>query len=236
MASETIWHGDGREQALLKHILNHPNASELRGRPDSILSEIDRWALKHNLCMMTIGPDRSQPIIDVIRSTTPKTMAELGGYIGYSAIKFASEIRKTTTTTTAGIARYLSLESDVQYASVAQALVEFAGLADLVHIHVGSSAESLAKLAAEGVEIDVLFIDHNEDLYVRDLRLAEKYALLHLGSVVVADNVGGPRARDYVQMVTKNEGGAAGFKYRSRTLPYVLPDGQQDAVLITNLV
>lgn len=155
--------------------------------------------------MMTIGPDRSKVIIEVIRSARPQTMAELGGYIGYSAILFGYEVRK------AGGARYISFEYNAEYARIAKSFVQLAGLSDFVDIREGLCSESLERFAAEtedrdeGLRFDVLFVDHAEDLYLPDLQTCERLRLVQGGSLVVADNVGGERAREYVNWVEEGD-------------------------------
>lgn len=39
---------------------------------------------------MSTGQERGAVITDLITKTKPKVMAELGGYIGFSAVKFGS--------------------------------------------------------------------------------------------------------------------------------------------------
>lgn len=62
---------------------------DLRGRPEAILAEIDDWS-KDNKILMSTGQERGAVITDLIAKTKPKVMAELGGYIGFSAVKFGS--------------------------------------------------------------------------------------------------------------------------------------------------
>ncbi|KAF2965993.1 hypothetical protein GQX73_g7587 [Xylaria multiplex] len=212
---------DGRELAVLNHILSLPNLDEIRGEPQAILEAIEKWSQKNQI-LMVIGPERGRTILDLISETKPKTMVELGGYIGYSAIKFGSAVKAV------GGQRYLSFESNAEYASIAQKLIDLAGLNDFVHITVGPSTDSLNSLARQNPpgEIDILFLDHPEHLYVSDLKLCEDSHLLNIGSYVVADNVGGPGAQEYVSRV---EGRAyATEKYRC-----VLADGDLDAMTVS---
>ncbi|RAK88663.1 hypothetical protein BO79DRAFT_287674 [Aspergillus costaricaensis CBS 115574] len=218
---------DGRERGLLTHLLNHPELDKLRNRPTAILSEIDRWAAEHNYCMMTIGTERSKPIVDLIHECEPQIMAELGGYIGYSAILFGNEVRR------AGGTQYLSLESNTQYASIAKELVQLAGLGDFVRILVGPSSESLVRLSEAGYKkVDILFMDHAERLYLSDLKLAEELRLVESGAFVVADNVESYLAKEYVRWVDDGQG----RRYESRKLDYILPNGELDAVLTTKIL
>ncbi|RAK90414.1 hypothetical protein BO79DRAFT_103184, partial [Aspergillus costaricaensis CBS 115574] len=161
----------------------------LCNNPTAILSEIDTWVVINNHCMMTISPDRSKVITEIIRSACPRTMVELGGYVGYSAILFGDEVRK------AGGERYVSFEVNTEYAAIARSLVEFAGLGGFVELRMGLCSEGLEEFAGqergkgqEGVMFDVLFLDHAEELYLPDLRICEKLGLVRRGSVIIADN------------------------------------------------
>jgi catechol O-methyltransferase len=59
---------------------------------------------------MTISAERGDLVLDIMSKTKPKVMMELGGYFGYSAIKFSRALRD------AGCERYLSLEAGLEYA------------------------------------------------------------------------------------------------------------------------
>jgi catechol O-methyltransferase len=151
-------------------------------------------------------------------------MAELGGYVGYSAILFGDEVRK------AGGGRYVSFEYDSDYAGIARSLVQFAGLGEFVEIREGLCSVSLEKYASQergkgqeedGVRFDVLFVDHAEELYLSDLTICEQLGLVRRGSVVIADNAGGDKARGYVEWVEE------GDKYESKRIPCVLPNGEE---------
>lgn len=125
-------------------------------------------------------------------------MLELGGYVGYSAIKFGDAVRK------AGGKRYISLELNPINAAVAKLLIELAGLQDIVSVIVAPAYLSIAQLVQDGVldSVEMLFIDHWKDRYVPDLWLVERLGLLRAGqSVVIADNISlaSGRGTDYVE-------------------------------------
>ena len=128
-------------------------------------------------------------------------MVELGGYLGYSAILFANELRKYST----GLeCKVWSLESEPSFVKIAEELISIAGLSDFVTVVTGSAEESLRRLRTESelAQIDLLFLDHDEALYKHDLQSCEELGLLRPGSTVVADNVvrpGAPEYRDYVR-------------------------------------
>jgi catechol O-methyltransferase len=58
-------------------------------------------------------------------------------------------------------------------------------------------------LKGEGklTDINMLFLDHAEELYVSDFKLCEQLGLLKKGAVVVADNVVRPGAPEYRELV-----------------------------------
>ena len=53
--------------------------------------------------------------------------------------------------------------------------------------------------------MDFVFIDHWNDLYVRDLKLLEAHGLLRKGTVIMADNLIFPGAPDYREYVQSSE-------------------------------
>lgn len=83
------------------------------------------------------------------------------------------------------------------------ALVDLAGLTEVVTVVIGASDVSLGRLHAEGVlaKIDLLFLDHYKPAYVRDLKLCESLGLIAAGSVLVADNVVKPGNPPYLEYV-----------------------------------
>ncbi|KIV77800.1 hypothetical protein PV11_09580 [Exophiala sideris] len=132
---------------------------------------------------MNIGATKGDLISSLIAKHRPAVMVELGGYVGYSAIRFGDALRH------AGGKQYLSLEINSEYAAVAGKLVELAGLSD---IH---------ELLHDNVidHIELLFFDHFKDRYLPDLWLVERLGLLKPGvSTIVADNIGRGPTLDYV--------------------------------------
>lgn len=198
----------------------------LAGRPEAILSAIDEWSAKNKI-LMTIGPERGGLILDIISHDRPKLMVELGGYVGYSAIKFGQALRD------AGGQRYLSLEASPEYAEIARSLIRLAGLDNVVQVMVGPSSGSLIDLATEdpAFRIDVLFIDHATALYEQDLELAETRGLLSMQAVVIADNILDTEATTYVAKMYRpvqalDSAERERFTYTSRILNFKLQSGE----------
>lgn len=112
-------------------------------------------------------------------------MVEMGGYVGYSAIRFGDALRR------AGGKKYYSLEINPINASVAKMLIELAGLQDIITVIVAPSHEALAQLVQDGSieQIEILFLDHWKDRYLYDMWFVERLGLLNKESVIVADNI-----------------------------------------------
>lgn len=172
---------DGREIALLKHIYDHPALdTQLRGSPAAILAAMDDFAAQQDF-LINIGPQKGKIVTDLIAEHKSRTLVELGGYVGYSAILFASVMREQHTGAGADSELCLySLEADPLVASIAMNLIDLAGLSHIVKVVVGPAAHSLLRLHAEGTlsSIDMLFLDHVEDLYEPDLKVCEELGLL----------------------------------------------------------
>jgi catechol O-methyltransferase len=222
---------DGREHVLHTYILGLP---ELAGRPEAIVAAIDSWSAKNEI-LMTIGAERGDLILDIITKDKPKVMVELGGYVGYSALKFGQALRDV------GGHRYISLEANLEYAEIAQSMIKFAGLSGFVQIVVGPSSSTLADLALEdpSLRIDVLFVDHSGRLYEQDLKLAESCSLLSRNAVVIADNILDPNASSYLAKMDTDAWcadpgspmadaarGAERFAYDSHILKFKLQSGE----------
>ena len=149
------------------------------GDPGSVLAALDRFGRERSF-LMNVG-DRKGEILDAeVRRLRPARALEIGAYCGYSAVRIARLLREWG-------GRLVSLEASAENARVSRAMVELAGLAELVDVRHAKAEEAIPSL---GAPFDLVFIDHWKDLYLPDLLRLEKHALLRPGSVVVADNVG----------------------------------------------
>ena len=83
------------------------------------------------------------------------------------------------------------------------ALVNLAGLNDVVTVMVGSSDDALRRLHGENMAtmIDLMFLDHYKPAYTTDLKLCEELKLIGPGSVLAADNVIKPGNPPYLEYV-----------------------------------
>jgi catechol O-methyltransferase len=149
------------------------------GDPESVLQALDRFGREHSF-LMNVG-DRKGEILDAeVRSKRPARALEIGAFCGYSAVRIARLLREWD-------GRLVSIEASGPHARVARAMLELAGLADLVEVLHAKAEEAIPSL---GAPFELTFIDHWKDLYLPDLRRLEKHGLLLPGSVVIADNVG----------------------------------------------
>lgn len=135
---------------------------------------------------------------------------ELGGYVGYSCLLFASALRDVS----GEKARYFSLERNPEFAAVIMALANLSGLREVVTVMVGSSDASLKRLHETGMvsRIDLMFLDHYKPAYTTDLKLCEELKLIGPGSVLAADNVikpGNPPYLEYVRSTLEQKRAAA---------------------------
>jgi catechol O-methyltransferase len=196
----------GRELKLLHFIYNQPNLDEIRGRPQKVIDLIHEFEKDYHF--MNVGAEKGKIVTDLIDEQKPKTMIELGCYVGYSAILFGDAVRRN------GGERYLSLELNPEFAAIANMLVELAGLRDFVRIIVGRSDLSLHKLLTSGdvTKVELLFIDHYKPAYTTDVKLCEHLGAIGPGSVLAADNVlypGNPPYLEYVRSSVEQKREAA---------------------------
>ncbi|KAL4971911.1 hypothetical protein BDW66DRAFT_163305 [Aspergillus desertorum] len=196
---ETAFFDDGREIELLHFVYSHPKLDSIRESPERVLDTIDEYA-RTKRYLMNVGEDKGRIVCGLIAEVKPKTMVELGGYVGYSSILFGAAVRA------AGGGRYYSLEMNPEFAAVIMALVDLAGLSDVVRVIVGPSDASIARLYAAGAltHIDLLFLDHYKPAYTTDLKLCEELKLVTPGSVLAADNVIKPGNPPYLEYVRRS--------------------------------
>lgn len=188
----------------MHYIYGRSDIKELKGQPTRVLAAIDEYHSKYNM-LMNIGDAKGKHIENVIQQQKPSVMIELGVYVGYSAILFGNAVRQH------GGKRYIGIEKNPEMAAVANQLVNLAGLSDIVQILVGSSNEVLRDLVNEKQieQIELIFIDHWQELYLPDTWLLEELGLLKPNmSMLIADNIimpGAPEYRRWVEASTKEK-------------------------------
>lgn len=182
---------------MLKFITTHPERSAIEGSPEAVLAAIDEFGQTQDF-LMNVGMHKGKIITDLISKEQPKTILEIGGYVGYSAIMFGNALRK------AGGQKYFSLEMNPEFASITRTLTAIAGLDDVVEVLEGPCRTSLRKLAKDNMGVkswDLVFLDHAKLSYLNDLKLCEELGLVAPGSIVVADDMYRPGNPPYSQYV-----------------------------------
>lgn len=129
---------------------------------------------------INVAPNQGKLLHLLARMCGSREILEIGTLGGYSTIWLARALP-------AG-GQLITLEVDPGHAEVAQANFVRAGLAGIIELRLGSAADTLAQLAAEGAgPFDFVFIDADKpstpEYFSWTLRLTRP------GSVIVVDNV-----------------------------------------------
>ncbi|KAK9766086.1 hypothetical protein K7432_005083 [Basidiobolus ranarum] len=182
----------------IQEYLDFVLSNSQRGDVNSVLSAIDKYASTHPF--MHIGEEKGASIEELMNQKPVQVMVELGGYLGYSAIRFANQLPTT--------GHYYSFEISPEFAKVAGKVIEYAGLSSKVTIIIGEFKYTSKTFTEKyGVEkVDFVLIDHWKDAYLQDLKIIEKLQWLNIGTLVVADNVlypGVPEYKAYVEAQTE---------------------------------
>lgn len=205
---EEVYFNDGREIELLHYVYGRDDIDELRGSPEKVLAAIDEYGRKQKY-LMNVGEDKGKIVTDLIAEHKPNVMVELGGYVGYSSILFASALQRS------GGKQYLVLEKSPEFAAVVASMADLAGLSSVVKVIVGASDVSIRRLHAAGElppRLDMVFLDHIKPAYLPDLKLLESLGLIGEGTVLAADNVikpGNPPYLAYVRATVEEKKMAA---------------------------
>ncbi|KAK4686149.1 catechol O-methyltransferase, partial [Tremellales sp. Uapishka_1] len=230
----TVYHGDGREEQLLKHLQSLPelvNAQPdepLIPRSQRVLDAIHEFGKGENRYLMSVGETKGKQVEDLIKERKPKLILELGSYVGYSGISFSRHLPAIHpdsvypvgwTSSTTDRAGYISLEKSEIYANTARGACQLAGVGHVVKVVVGSSTSSLRRLRQtldlpKDVHFDMVFLDHLKPLYTIDLKVMEEEGLIGPGTVLVADNVIKPGNPSYLSYVRASPA----LKHRSLAL------------------
>lgn len=209
----TVFHGDGREEALQKALQQDP---ALQNNPSSqdVLNFLYEFGKKFYL--MNVGGTKGEGVENIIKERKPKLILEIGAYVGYSGICFSRHMKAAhpdskypadwTADSTEDRAGYISLEKSPVYAATARTALQTAGLGDVVRIIEGGSTSSIRTLREtlnlpSPLTFDMVFIDHLKPMYTNDLKMLEDEGLVGPGTCIVADNVVKPGNPAYLSWV-----------------------------------
>ena len=196
----TQWQvGDGREARLADYVL----ARAQRGDATDAIRVIDEYCYNESF-LINVGDEKGQILDAAVARANPGRVLELGTYCGYSALRIA---------VAAPSARIVSIEFNEANAQIAGRIFEHAGVSARVTVVVGTlgdggtTVETLRKDHGFGAgSVDLVFLDHDKNVYLPDLRLIMQEGWLRLGALAVADNVKFPGAPEYRAYMIENEG------------------------------
>jgi len=170
------------------------------GKADSVLKEIERMTQRQFLPI--VGPHKGKILTEIVRSSKPKRVLEIGTLIGYSAVLIGKELDSH--------AELITIEIHADEAEAAKKNIQKAELPAKVEVIVGDALKVIPKLKGQ---FDLAFVDAEKTEYRDYLRLFEDK--LHKDSIVVADNAGifASQMRDYLDYMRTSG------KYKSKYVP-----------------
>jgi len=178
---------------LLKYVKENAEKDNV----DAVVDAIDQYCWKFE-CMMNVGDVKGKILDEIINEYKPNNLLELGTYCGYSSLRIARLLNSK--------ANFYTVEFNENNAAVAEEIHRFAGMQDKINIVIGDSNKVIQNMSKEQEigSFDLVFLDHWNQFYKRDLILLEELGMLHTGSVIVADNCMYPGCPDYVEYVRNN--------------------------------
>lgn len=191
--------GDGREAAAVEYVLQNARAGDI----DDVLATIDEFAYEKSM-LINVGDEKGLLLDAAVRRVDAVVALELGTYCGYGALRIARA---------APTAKVFSVEMAEANAANARQIWAHAGVADRVTCVVGTVGDGGRTLDALADQhgftagaLDFVFLDHDKDAYLDDLKSILDRGWLHPGSVVVADNVRVPGAPKYLGYMQRQQG------------------------------
>ena len=191
--------GDGREAQLAEYV----EARARRGDAADAIRVVDDFGYNKSF-LINVGDEKGRILDDAVAKARPARILELGAYCGYSALRMAAK---------APAARIYSVEFSPANAAIARRVLSHAGVAGRVTVVVGTlgdggkTIQTLRNVHGLGPgSVDLVFIDHDKNAYVPDLRRILEQGWLRPGALVVADNVKFPGAPEYRAYMAANEG------------------------------
>ncbi|KAK5938749.1 hypothetical protein PMZ80_008941 [Knufia obscura] len=139
--------------------------SKLRNNPKAMMDIIDYHV--NNIQRLMIFSQRKLDATEKVLAKLdpkPKVLVELGGYVGKSALAWATMLQKFQQNSQGNVSevKVFSMELEPDFVKIIRGFADISGLSGTLEVMEGGSGDSLKRLKAEkGIEhIDVLFLDH----------------------------------------------------------------------------
>jgi len=127
--------------------------------------------------MLDIGPVSGVLLNSLVRSSAAKRIVEVGGSVGYSTVWLAEAARATG-------GKILTFELEASKREQMEQNLKDAGLLSYVEIR----GDDIQKYAANiPAPIDILFLDHWKELYIREFKLL--WPKIRSGGMIISDNI-----------------------------------------------
>ncbi len=146
---------------------------------DPVLDAALQDSTAAGLPAMNVAPNQGKLLMLLAMSHGAKTILEIGTLGGYSTIWLARALPPD--------GHLITLELNPAYAEIARNNIARTGLADKVEVRVGPANDSLAELAAQKADFDLIFIDADKPGNPEYLTWSLK--LSHKGTLIIGDNV-----------------------------------------------
>ncbi|MBB6679315.1 O-methyltransferase, partial [Cohnella lubricantis] len=147
--------------------------------PDAEWERVTRTIRERGMPEISVAPGYGRLLTMLVAASGARSLLEIGALAGYSGICLARGLPADDGLLT-------SLELKPEYAELASANLAAAGYGDRSEMLVGTAADSLSKLEAEGRRFDFFFIDADKENYPVYLEFAIRLA--NPGALIAADN------------------------------------------------
>lgn len=148
-------------------------------REPPLLQELRTFMETHPQSHMQVSPDVGQLLAFLVRLTRPKTILEVGTFVGYSTLSMALELGEN--------GKIITCDRDPTLPSLGEPFWEKSGRRAQIDFKLGSALETLSDLSDQNFTCDMIFIDADKNAYDQYY----EYGLLFLppGGLMVIDNV-----------------------------------------------
>jgi len=168
---------------------------------------------------MLSGHVEGQLLAMLVRLTSASVVLDVGTFTGYSALAMAEAV--------GAAGRVVTCELDAGVAGMAWAAFERSEAGSRIDIEIGPALDTLARLASQGVEFDLAFLDADKCGYIAVFDALLEASLIRPGGLIVADNTL-LQGQPYAEGVEVDTNGKAIARFNS----HVAKDDRVEQVLL----